>query len=192
MLRNWFFKLERFCSLTAAERALLQGAVARTRVVEAREDIVSAGEPSLECNLIIEGFACDYLILPDGSRQILSLRVPGDFCGLESVLARTLDHDVAAICRATGAGIPHDTLLDVAEKHPRILFALWQDTLLDAAINREWIANIGRRNAKTRIAHLLCELCLRLRAAGLARGGLFELPLTQADVGDATGLSVVH
>src|SRR5262245_13085535 len=192
MLRNWFFKLERFCTLTPAERDLLQKAVVRTRVVEANQEIVSAGERSLECNLIVEGFACDYLILPDGLRQIISLRVPGDFCGLDSVLMRTLDRHVAAIGGTKVAVIPHHTLLDLAEKHPRILFALWQDTLLDAAINREWIANVGRRSAKARIAHLLCELYWRLRAAGLAQGGFFELPLTQTDVGDATGLSVVH
>jgi CRP-like cAMP-binding protein len=192
MLRNWFFKLERFCSLTNEERDALQGVVSRTRVIEPHQDIVSEGGRTSECNLVIDGFAAEYLVLPDGSRQIMSFRIAGDFCGLESLLTKTVDHDVAALARTTVAVIPHEPLLQLAKRHPPILFALWQDTLLDAATNRAWIANIGRRSALARIAHLLCELCLRLRASGLARGGSFELPLTQTDVGDATGLSVVH
>jgi CRP-like cAMP-binding protein len=190
LLRRLFFRLDRFGGLSDEEKRALQQAVARTRVINAGENLSAVHE--YHCNLVIEGFACDYLLLPDGRRQIMNLHVPGDFCDLNLLLVSASDHCVGALTRVTVAVIPHHKLLDLAERYPRILLALWRDTLVDAAIARESIANIGRRNAYARIAHLLCEFHLRLQAVGLVRDGSFELPLTQTDIGDATGLSVVH
>src|SRR5262245_15256281 len=115
MLRNWVCKLERFYPLTSEERAGLLRVVTRTRVIETHQDVVSAGEQILESYLIVDGFACDYKILPEGSRQIISFRVPGDFCALESLLTKRLDHHVEAMGRTTVAVIPHQSLLSLGE-----------------------------------------------------------------------------
>jgi CRP-like cAMP-binding protein len=190
LLRRLFFRLERFGTLSEEEKRALQQAVSRTRQIDAREDLSAVHE--YHCNLLLEGFACDYMLLPDGRRQIMNLHVPGDFCDLDLLLLSASDRSVGALTRVTVALIPHHKLLDLAERYPRILLALWRDTLIDAAISRECIANIGRRNAYVRIAHLLCELYLRLNSVGLVHDGSFDLPLTQTDLADATGLSVVH
>jgi CRP-like cAMP-binding protein len=101
-----------------------------------------------------------------------------------------MDHSVAAFAPCDVAVVPHQRLL--IEKHPRLALALWGDALLDAAIHRDWVANVGRRSAYARIAHLLCEIWFRLKSVGLSHDHVFDLPLTQTDLGDATGLSVVH
>jgi hypothetical protein len=103
-----------------------------------------------------------------------------------------MDHSVAALGPCEVAVVPHQRLFAAIEKHPRLALALWSDTLVGAAIHREWVANVGRRSAYARIAYLLCEIWFRLKSVGLAHEHTFELPLTQADLGDATGLSVVH
>src|SRR5262249_10813129 len=120
------------------------------------------------------------------------LLIPGDICDLRSLLLRRMDHSVVALSRCRVAVIPHHKLFKILEIHPRLAFAFWCDTLLDAAIYRQWLTNIGRRSAYIRIAHLLCEVWCRLDAVGLTREGSYELPVTQADIGDAMGLSVVH
>jgi CRP-like cAMP-binding protein len=186
------FKSERFGRLTIAEKEILQEATGRTLTVQAREDIRAAGDPTPECYLILDGFACEYMILPQGRRQIISFRIPGDFCDLETLLVHSLKHSVAALRPTTVAVIERQALFRLAKKNPRILVILWQDTLLDMAIQRQWIANVGQRNAYARIAHLICELCLRLQAVGLAHDGVFELPITQTDLADAVGLSLVQ
>jgi CRP-like cAMP-binding protein len=103
-----------------------------------------------------------------------------------------MDHSVAAFGPCEVAVVPHQRLFAAIEKHPRLARALWSDTLVGAAIHREWVANVGRRSAYVRIAHLLCEIWFRLKSVGLAHDYAFDLPLTQTDLGDATGLSVVH
>src|SRR5262249_33912982 len=104
----------------------------------------------------------------------------------------SMDHAVTALTACDVALIPHQHLLAAIEKHPRLALALWSDTLLTAAIHREWVANVGRRPAYARIAHLFCELWFRLKSVGLSHNYTFDLPVTQTDLGDATGLSLVH
>jgi CRP-like cAMP-binding protein len=90
------------------------------------------------------------------------------------------------------AVLPHKSRLEITDRHPRIARALWADMLVDAAVFREWLANIGRRSAYRRVAHLLCEVMMRLDAVGLAQSGSYELPVTQTELADALGLSTVH
>jgi CRP-like cAMP-binding protein len=90
------------------------------------------------------------------------------------------------------AFIAHDTLRGFMRAHPRIGDAFWRETLIDAAVFREWMAGIGRRDAPTRIAHLFCEMFVRMQAIGLANGNTCPMPVTQAELADALGLSTVH
>jgi CRP-like cAMP-binding protein len=160
--------------------------------VGARQDIVSDGSQPTDISLISEGFACRYKLLWDGRRQITAFLIPGDICDLRGLLLRKMDHGVAALTSCQIAIIPHQKLIEIVEKHPRIGFALWADTMIDGAIYRQWLTNVGRCSAYARIAHLLCELSTRLEVVSPTKVNSCTLPITQTDVGDAMGLSTVH
>jgi CRP-like cAMP-binding protein len=185
-------KLEQFTPLSEAEKWVLQSAPARVQHVASHNDLVAEGDCPSDISLISEGFACRYKLLGDGRRQITAFLIPGDICDLRAFLLGRMDHGVGALCRCQISHIAHQTLAEIIGKHPRIGFGLWRDTMLDGAIYRQWLTNIGRRSAYQRIAHLLCEIWWRLQGVGRTRGDTYELPVTQTDIGDAMGLSVVH
>lgn len=130
--------------------------------------------------------------LANGSRQIVAIHLAGDFVDLPSAFLGTADYSAQAVTRCDVAYLRHDILREIAFARPAIGRAMWQDTLIDTSIAREWIANVGRRDSRTRIAHFLCEMALRLEAAGLAAHTAWELPLTQDQIADCTGLTAVH
>jgi CRP-like cAMP-binding protein len=116
----------------------------------------------------------------------------GDIVDLQNSILGTADHSVQMLTEGQVVLIPRDAVRQLALDHPRIGMAMWQDTLVDASIFREWIANIGRRKALTRVAHLLCEFSLRLKVAGLGEPTNYTLPMTQDQLADAVGLTPVH
>jgi len=186
-------KLEHFVRLSAEERVALERASSgRQRVLRAREDIIREGEAPRFVNLVLQGWACRFKHLDDGRRQIMAFFLPGDLCDLNAFLLRQMDHSLGTISEATIAELTHDALEDLAGHHPRIRQALWWEALVGAAVQREWTVNLGQRSALERVAHVLCELFLRLRAVGLTDGDICEWPLTQTELADTTGLSPVH
>lgn len=160
--------------------------------LRADQDIVREGDRPNQCCVVIEGFQCRYKMLADGERQIMSFHVPGDVPDLQSVFLSTMDHSLGTLTPNRVAFIPHEPLRDLIRQQPGIAERLWRETLIDASVFREWIANVGSRDAYTRIAHIICELFVRLRAVGLANGMKFDFPITQTEIADATGLSTVH
>ena len=142
--------------------------------------------------LLAKGYVARAKLVPDGGRQITAIHLPGDFVDLHSFLLKRLEHGVAALTPVRTALVPHAALKKITEDYPHLARMLWFSTLLDAAIHREMILSVGRRTAIARISHLLCELAVRLEIVGMAGGGAFKLPLTQADLADATGLTSVH
>lgn len=185
-------KLDGLASLSGDERRVLSEAAVRTRTVGPDQDVVREGERTSDCNLILDGVLCRYKLLPEGRRQIIGFQIPGDLCDLTGFVLGRMDHSVATLTPTTLAVISHLRLQEITEQYPRLTRALWQETIIDASISREWLANIGRRSAYQRVAHLLCEMGLRLEAVGRAQNGTFEWPITQAEVADAMGLSHVH
>src|SRR5262249_7765652 len=185
-------KLAHFIQLSKVEQQVLQSMPAHRRQVQAGRDIVADGDRPDELSLITEGFAFRYKLLANGRRQIMALLIPGDVCDLRSLFTGRMDHGVAALNNNQLATIPRQRIFGVIEKYPRIGLALWRDTMLDAALYRQWLINLGRRSAYGRIAHLLCEVWTRLEVIGHTRGGAYELPLTQTHLADAMGLSLVH
>lgn len=175
-----------------AEEEVLREAIGRIGEVAAGRPLVSAHVTLSESILLFEGLACRYKDLADGQRQIMELHVPGDFVDLHGFLLKRLDHTVGALTPVRYVAVPHDALRHITETQPHLGRILWFSTLLDAAIHREQIVSVGRRTALSRIAHLLCELYVRLKIVGLADEDSYALPLTQADVADATGLTSVH
>lgn len=186
-------KFEHLYPLTAEEQGVLQGAFSRVIYFEADEDIVLEGEKPSECNVLLEGWTIRYKLLEDGKRQIFSFHIPGDVYDAQSFLLDTMDHSVATLTPCKVAVISHATMKDLTEKYPRIGRAMWKETLVDAAIFREWMANIGRRSAYQRIAHVMCEMVEKLNVVGLSEDHRrIDWPITQAEMADALGLSLVH
>ena len=184
-------KLEGFGPLPEADKHVLDAVIHEVRAVEPRVDLIREGEAPSEVHLILEGFACRYKMLPNGTRQIVAYLVPGDFCDLHVFILRKMDHSIATLSRCTVVKIPRPRVLELSER-PAIARALWWAALVDEATLREWLVNIGARSSEQRMAHLFCELLLRLRAVGLTNGDQYELPITQIELADTMGLTSVH
>ena len=185
-------KLESIAPLTTEERQALLDLPMTVWSYVRGQDIVRDGDRPGECSLILEGFACRYKLLPDGRRQIMAFHTPGDMPDLQSLHIEVMDHAVGAMMPTRAAFIPHTSLRALTGRYPGLVHAFWRDTLVDAAVFREWLVAVGRRDAHERIARLVCEMLLRFKAVGLASENVFEFPATQADLADALGLSNVH
>jgi CRP-like cAMP-binding protein len=142
--------------------------------------------------LLIDGIVGRYKDLANGERQIQELHVAGDFVDLHGFLLKRLDHNIGAVSACRIAIVPHDRLRRITEEYPHLARLLWLSTMLDASIQRETILSIGRRPALSRIAHLMCEMSVRLRLVGRGDGERFLLPMKQTDLADTTGLTSVH
>jgi len=154
--------------------------------------LVREGEPASVCTFLIKGFAFRQKLVTDGARQIISIHIAGEFLDLQNSLLDVADHNVQCLTRCLVGIIHKSALLDLIAARPNVRRALWLDSLIDSSIFREWVVNVGRRDARERIAHLLCELADRLRSAGLANGQPYDFPLTQEQLADCTGLTAVH
>ena len=153
---------------------------------------VTEGEAISHCWLLLSGFCVRYKIVGDGGRQIISIHMVGDLVDLQNALLGVADHGIQALTECQLAKIPIEAIRRLTDERPRIKDALWYDTLVDGAIHREWVANVGRRDATTRISHLLCEFALKLEAIHPGEQLNYELPMTQEQLADATGLTPVH
>jgi CRP-like cAMP-binding protein len=186
-------KLRNLHSLSEEEEAAMLAAVEPPRAVERGIDIVADGSTPTHSTVMISGVACRYKMFPDGRRQILSFQYPGDVTDLYGYVLKKLDHAVAALTQCTVSHIPHKSVQALCERYPNLAYALWRDTLVDTSKLHSSIMNLGRRSSKERIAHLLCEQVVRLVAVGLAQVGKpMSFQITQTDIADATGLSLVH
>jgi CRP-like cAMP-binding protein len=130
--------------------------------------------------------------LEDGRRQIVAYFVPGDVCDLRVFILKRMDHSIGAVAASRVAIIAPDDILEMTNRFPNLTRALWWSTLVEEAITREWVVNVGQRNARERIGHLFCELLFRFRAVGLSQGNSCAMPLTQVELAETLGLSSVH
>ncbi|WP_426022481.1 Crp/Fnr family transcriptional regulator [Brevundimonas sp. PWP3-1b1] len=178
--------------ISREEIGALQKALEPPKTVAAGSDIVREHSRPLHSTLLISGFSARYSTLEDGARQITEINVSGDFIDLHSLLMKQMDHGVVALTECVIAEAPHSGLIDITERHPHLTRLLWLDTIIDAAVHRQWLVAMGRRSGLGHLAHLVCELYLRLQAVGQTGDMTFNLPLTQAVLGDALGLSTVH
>jgi CRP-like cAMP-binding protein len=185
-------KLETFAPLPEEDKRALSDAVIQVRRFPGREDLLREGEPTESVKVILEGFACRYKVLPDGRRQIMAYFVPGDLCDLRVFLLKRMDHSIATLCPVEAALLSQEAMGDLMERYPHLMRALWWSTLVEEAVTREWIVNVGQRSAFERMAHLFCETFLRLQAVGLTHDTRCELPLTQTELADTLALSAVH
>ncbi|WP_336486078.1 Crp/Fnr family transcriptional regulator [Methylobacterium nigriterrae] len=185
-------KLESIACLSDEARQAVGRLPMAVRVVEAQHDIVRDKERPSQCCLVLSGWAFRYKLLSEGKRQILSFHVPGDIPDLQSLPLHVMDHNLASLTPCRLGFLSHESLRELCFRYPEVALALWRDTLVDAAIFREWMTGIGRRTAHGRIAHVFCEMYCKLHAVGLAGNNRCEWLSTQIDIGDALGLSNVH
>jgi CRP-like cAMP-binding protein len=185
-------RLEAFTRLSPADKDAIAKLSKVTRVVAPRRDLIREGEKPKYVHLMVEGWACRYKTLPDGRRQVVAFFVPGDFCDLNVYILKQMDHSIGAITRLAVADISREDMDGLTTNHPRVTQALWWESLVQGATQREWTLNLGQRSAYERIAHLFVELYLRLKIVGMTRNGNCDFPLTQVDIADATGLTPVH
>lgn len=178
--------------LDQSDREALAALPFRIKPFEANQYLVREGSLPDESSFILSGLVFRQKLTADGDRQIVSLHVPGDFVDLEGALLMIADHNLQALTRGEMAVVGSKHIISLIDKHPRLGRAMWIDTLVDASIYREWVMNVGRRPARQRIAHILCEFARRLELAELGNTNGYEFPMTQEQLADAAGLTPVH
>lgn len=185
-------KLRLWARLSPSDEQALLCLPHQVVTVERSRTLVADGDVISHCCLILSGFCVRYKIVGDGGRQILSIHMVGDLIDLQNALLGVADHGIQTLTDCQVARIPIEAIRQLTDAHARVKDALWYDTLVDGSIHREWVANVGRRKGRTRIAHLLCEFALKLEAINAGDQLDYELPMTQEQLADATGLTPVH
>jgi CRP-like cAMP-binding protein len=185
-------KLQQWVRLDEAEIAAIHALPYQLRHVQPGAYIVRDGDRTTHSSLLLSGFAFRQKLVADGGRSISCIHMRGDIVDLQNSILGVADHSVQTLTRCSIASISREAIKKLAFAFPNVGIAMWFDTLVNASIFREWIANIARRNAGCRIAHLLCEFGVRLEAAGLGDKLAYELPMTQEHLADCTGLTSVH
>ncbi|MER0238758.1 Crp/Fnr family transcriptional regulator [Fulvimarina sp. MAC8] len=184
-------RLDLVATLNEDDREALRALPLIGKTVQAGTDIASHGEEINHCCLLVDGFTHRYRTMRGGKRQIIAFHVSGDIPDLHSLKFNTLDHSLAATVRCDIGLIPHEAIWNLCMERPNIASALWRETLIDGSIFRQWIVSLGRMSGVQRTAHLLCELLMRMQAMGLMDGRRYHLPVTQNELADALGLTVV-
>lgn len=187
-----FLRNRTIASLTSEERAALEAAVAERKWLPARATLVERGDRLRQSTMLMDGFMIRYIDDLEGHRQVVAFHVPGDFVDLHGYPLLALDHSIGTLTKASIATVPHDALKRLTEADAELARKLWASTLLDAAMHREWLFRLGRLSAAGRVAHFLAETNARLEAIGLSDGSGYDLPITQTDLSEITGLTSIH
>jgi CRP-like cAMP-binding protein len=184
--------LESVSSLSEEDVRLISRLPMTVKNVHANQQIARDGDLATQCCLVLNGHLYRHKFVKGSRRQILSFHIPGDIADLQTLHLPRLDYSLSALGPATVALIPHGPFNANLELSSRLSHVFWRQTLIDAAIFREWVINLGQRDALARVAHIICEMTLRLRAVGLTQDYSFSIPWTQSDLADAAGISAVH
>jgi CRP-like cAMP-binding protein len=184
-------KLGEHSRLDEKDIAALRSLPVQSRRLRPNEDFIRQGDKPTQSALVTQGMVARYHMLRGGRRQYLSFHMAGDMPDAQTLFIERMDHAVCAIGDATIALIPREKICGVFERRPEVGFAIWRETLIDAAIFREAITNNSSRPADARMAHLFCELYYRARVAGLAKPGSCRLPFHQGQIGEALAMSIV-
>lgn len=191
-LRSFLDRLTSRSVLNQAEQQAVLDLPGHAEQVQANRDFVPLGTRVDHACLVIAGIVGRFDQSIEGRRQITAMHVSGDMCDLHSVVQPQPTSALQALSVATILRVPHSAIRTAAARYPALAEALWRDCMVDAAILSEWVVNVGRRDAKTRIGHLLCEMASRLHATGRGNDFVFDLPVTQTQLAEATAMTPVH
>ncbi len=183
-------KLKEHSRLSGADVAEIGSLSYSVRELQPDEDLIRQGDDPSVAALVLKGLVARYHLRQNGGRQYLSFHMAGDMPDSQSLFIDRMDHAVCAIGPALVASVPHKELLALFERRPSVGFAIWRETLVDAAIFREAITNNSARSMQTRMAHLFCELFYRARASGLATGSTYAVPVSLVQLGEALGMAI--
>ena len=178
--------------LGEGDQAAILGLPFRVRRLDAGSYLIREGSLPSHCAVLMHGYAYRQKTTGNGARQILAVCIPGDAVDLQNIFLEVSDHSVQMLTVGTVADLSREPLQQLVLARPAVARAIIQLTLVESSIMREWVVNVGRRDARQRIAHILCEFAVRLESRGLAGDHGFELPMTQEQLADATGLTSVH
>lgn len=192
MITSHLKKLRVRSEIGAEEERVIRGLISETRRVGPDQLIVRAGQDLESSLLLIDGWLVRSKDLPSGNRQVMELHVAGDFADLHGFTLKRLDHDVISVSECTLGIVPHERLMEVSERFPHLARVYWLSTNVDASITRELALSLAQRSAISRMAHLFCELHVRLGIVGKTQGDSFPFPLTQRELSECLGLTVVH
>jgi len=192
MVNAFVRKLSGLADLAEEDVATLVSSTSQTRHFAARRDLIREGDRPGPVFVVLSGWACRYKILPSGTRQITSFMLPGDSCDLHIAILDEMDHSIQTITKASIATISRPTMEEMLDRSPRIGRALYAAQLIDEATLRAWIVSMGRRSSVERVAHLMCELYVRLQSVHGLQSPTVELPVSQLLLADALGMSPVH
>lgn len=185
-------KLRKRTQISSEEECVIRDSVAEVRRIPADQLVIRAGEELSSSLMLLDGWMARSKDLAEGERQVTQLHVAGDFADLHGFTLKRLDDDIATLSECRVAVVPHENIRDIAERYPRLARLFWFSTNIDAAIQRELTLSLGQRSAISRMAHLFCELYVRLNVVGHASHDSYEFPLTQRELSECLGLTVVH
>jgi CRP-like cAMP-binding protein len=183
-------KLREHSRLSGEDVAAIGAWGLATKELAPNEDLIRQGDRPNVSALVVSGTVARYHLLQDGRRQYLSFHAAGDMPDSQALFIDRMDHAVCALGPALVASIPHKDMIATFDHRPTVAFAVWRETLIDAAIFREAITNNSARAMPARMAHLFCELFYRARASGLAEGNTCQVPVSLAQLGETLGMSI--
>ncbi len=192
MIEAHLRRLRKRDTIGAPEERAIREMVSETRRVGAHKVLIHQGEKLEQSVLLIDGWLARAVDMPAGDRHIAELHVPGDFADLHGFTLKRLDHDVIALTESIIGLVPHERLTQLTDRFPHLARVYWFSTNVDASIQRQWAVSLGRRDAISGMAHLFCELLLRLEVAGKTQGLSYDFPLTQDQLASCLGLTPVH
>jgi len=185
-------RLRTSTDLSEEDIKAIQALPIRVKEYAAEQTVVRDGQRPTECCLIVDGFCLRSKTITSGRRQILSIHIAGEIPDLMSLYLEVMDHDLMTLTPCTLGFISHQAMRQLYRRQTNVGEIFWRDTLIDAAMFREWIVNVGQRPAPARLANVIVELRERLRAIGKVTGNSFDMPLTQEQIGEALGITGVH
>jgi len=192
MITSHLKKLRKRTEISSDEECAIRGMIVETRRVPADQILIRAGEELSSSVILFDGWMARSKDLATGERQVTELHIAGDFPDLHGFTLKRLDHDVVTLSECTVGIVPHERLLEITGTHPHLARVYWFSTNVHAAITRELALSLGQRSAIARMAHLFCELYARLNVVGGTSGNRYEFPLTQRELSECLGLTVVH
>ncbi len=185
-------KLRAFGDLTSGDMTVLLDLHRRRRRFASGREMVRQGQRNRTVYILAEGWALSHILLSDGARQIVDVRIPGDFLGLGSMLFSKADQNVEPITPVEASGLQASDMISALTLTPNLARAMLWAASRDESLVAGRLASIGRRQAPERLAHFLLELGARLRLVGLGTEAGYDCPLTQYHLADLLGLSAVH
>lgn len=192
MYNRFVAKLSALAALRPDDAVALESATRSARRYGAKTDLIREGDEPGPVFVVIEGWACRYKVLPNGTRQVLGFLMPGDSCDLHIALLAEMDHSIQTITPALVARIERPQMDALLGRHAMVAKAMYISQLVDEGTMRAWITSMGRRSSIERVAHLVCELYIRARNVGIVVKPDFAMPLSQLLLADALGMTPVH